>query len=143
MQSQTNAVRCRAVIIHEGKLLTVRHSGKDFLALPGGHLEFGEDPQECIHREVVEELGIEPVIGRVLFVNSFVSAGVQSIEFFFEVTNAADYLELENTHRTHAHEIDEYVWVSPGDDATIKPTKFAEHFFSGAAMPVQTVFLKG
>ena len=143
MHPQTIQIRCRAIIIHEGALLTVRHSGKDFLALPGGHLEFGEDPKECLYREVVEELGIAPEIGRVLFVNTFVSVGVQSIEFFFEITNAADYLGLENTHRSHAHEIDEYVWVEPGDDVVIRPLKFAEHFLSGATMPDQTVFLQG
>lgn len=137
-------VRCRAVIVHEGKLLTVRHTGKDFLALPGGHLEFGEGPKECVVREIVEELGIKPVIGRVLCINTFLDGeSKQSIEFFFEVTNAAEYVDLESSHRSHAHEIDEYVWVSPGDDVTIKPVEFGTRFKENTYLSDTTVFLKG
>ena len=137
-------VRCRAVIINEGKLLTVRHTGKNFLALPGGHLEFGEGPKECVHREVVEELGIVPVVGRVMYINTFVDGdSKQSIEFFFEIKNSAEYVDLENTHRSHAHEIDQYVWVSPGDDVLIKPLKFGEMFKNNELNSSEVVFLKG
>ena len=35
-------IRSRAVIIHEGKLLVVRHAhDTSFAALPGGHFEWG------------------------------------------------------------------------------------------------------
>ena len=136
-------VRCRGVIIHEGKLLTVRHTGKDFLALPGGHLEFGEGPKECVSREILEELGVEPEIGSVMYINTFSSSETeQSIEFFFEIKNSADYLNLENAHRSHAHEIDEYVWVDPTDDVEIKPEKFKVIFKSGDLNYGDTIFIK-
>ncbi|MFT5832123.1 MAG: ADP-ribose pyrophosphatase YjhB (NUDIX family) [Candidatus Paceibacteria bacterium] len=135
-------VRCRGVIINKGKLLVVRHTGKDFLALPGGHLEFGEGPRECVSREILEELGIEPVIGSVMYVNTFTSGSEQSIEFFFEIKNAADYIDLENTHRTHAHEIEEYVWVQPTDDCNIMPKEFADFFKQGKLNYGDTIFIK-
>ena len=47
-------LRCRAIIINDDKLLAVKHVGGNFYALPGGHLDEGEDPIECINREVME-----------------------------------------------------------------------------------------
>ncbi len=136
-------IRCRAVIIYNGKLLTVRHVGKNFLALPGGHLEFGEDPKECVSREVLEELGIEPVIGSLLCVNTFLDGVTcQPVEFFFEIKNAMDYLKIEDLHKSHAFEIEEYVWVSPEDDVLIKPIKFADLFRRGDLLTNEIAFIK-
>lgn len=73
MENQQIKVRCRGIIVHERKLLLVRHShGAQFYAFPGGHLDFGEDPRECIHRELIEELGVVPVVGRLLYIHTLV-----------------------------------------------------------------------
>lgn len=125
-------IRCRAVIIHDSKLLTVRHVGKNFYALPGGHLEFGEDPKACVYREVIEELGVVPEVGNLLFINTFKDGiNKQPIEFFFEILNASDYLNLDSVHKTHEHEIEEYTWVSPTSDLQILPDKFGQAFKTG------------
>ncbi len=57
-------IGCEAYIVHGGKLLLGKR-GKQAKgpwygtwALPGGHLEFGERANDCIVREVAEELGI-------------------------------------------------------------------------------------
>lgn len=47
-------VKVRGVILHEGKLLIVKHRQSQFIALPGGHLEYGEDVITCLKRELVE-----------------------------------------------------------------------------------------
>ena len=129
-------VKCRSVIMHEGKLLVVRHAGNTaFAALPGGHLELGEDIRECAEREILEELGVKPVLGRLLYINNYVGGNeFQSIEFFFEVLNGEDYLEPEKLPRSHAHEIDEILWLSPKDEVKVMPEKFAEDFRSGRVL---------
>jgi 8-oxo-dGTP pyrophosphatase MutT (NUDIX family) len=126
-------IRCRGIILHEGKLLVVRHAPDGaFWALPGGHLESGEGIQDCLRRELVEELGVPPVIGALLYVNTFVNAdGVQPVEFFFQVTNGAEYADPRHAAGSHGHEIAEMRWAGPQDGLAILPRGFAADFTAG------------
>ncbi len=137
-------IRCRGVIMHEGKLLVVRHShGLQFFAFPGGHLDFGEDPQECMRRELIEELGIEPKVGRLLYVHTFLGgSGDQSVEFFFEIENGADYLLHAEKEKTHADEIAEVVWVQPENDLVLLPKVLCTAFKEGALFDEGVRFVK-
>ncbi|MFI6708497.1 NUDIX domain-containing protein [Nonomuraea sp. NPDC050478] len=49
-----------------GRVLLVRPTYKAYLDIPGGFVEPGETPYEACVREVGEELGIQPAIGRLL-----------------------------------------------------------------------------
>ncbi len=46
--------------------MMVRATYKDYWDIPGGYVEPGETPYEACVREVEEELGIRPTIGRLL-----------------------------------------------------------------------------
>ncbi len=51
-----------AVIARESQLLLIRRKrshGAGSWAVPGGHLEFGENPGDCAIREAREEVGLE------------------------------------------------------------------------------------
>lgn len=135
-------VRCRGVILDQGQLLVVKHSGgRDFYALPGGHLDRGESPLECMERELVEELGILPEVGKLLYVYSFMNDDhVQSVEFFFEIINASDYRSHENEVRTHAHEIDEILWITPEDSINLLPKNLPNIFGNSHFTPEQYSF---
>src|SRR5262245_11071573 len=52
-----------------GHLMMVVPSYKDYRDLPGGIVEPGESPRQAAIREVREELGIDPPIGRLLVVD--------------------------------------------------------------------------
>ncbi|MCO6004496.1 NUDIX hydrolase [Actinoallomurus purpureus] len=50
----------------QDRVLLVVPSYKDYRDIPGGYIEHGETPTEAAAREVREELGISPPIGRLL-----------------------------------------------------------------------------
>ncbi|MEU9302189.1 NUDIX hydrolase [Streptomyces sp. NPDC048269] len=51
------------------RVLLVEPSYKDYRDIPGGYVEEGESPRQACVREVQEELGIAPHIGRLLVVD--------------------------------------------------------------------------
>lgn len=139
-------VRARAVIIHDGQLLLVRHSHQKapVYVLPGGHLDHGETPAECMKRELLEELGIPPVLGRLLYVYSFIgSKDTQSIEFFFEIKNTEAYRGHATVEKTHAHEIGDARWVGRDEEIEMLPPEFLEEFRNEKVFEEGVRFLKG
>ena len=48
----------RAIIIHDGKILLTHESNSGWWLLPGGGIEQGESPADCVIREVEEETGL-------------------------------------------------------------------------------------
>ena len=51
--------------------------------LPGGHLEFGETPQECLLREIKEEIGLRAEVLKLLSIQTVV---------------LEDHIKLESSH---------------------------------------------
>lgn len=50
------------VIEKDGKILLAKRNHepfKDYWCIPGGHIEFGEDPENAVIREVKEEVGLD------------------------------------------------------------------------------------
>lgn len=60
--------RVVGVAIHEGRVLLHQAEGDDFWALPGGRAELLEPAPETLRREMVEELGAEVEVERLLWV---------------------------------------------------------------------------
>ena len=112
----------RAIIIHEGKLLVFKlRPDDDWYSLPGGKMEVGEHIEDVLRREMIEETGIAPVIGKLLVIQDAIlpSHEVQLIEFFFEVKNATDYLDIDFSKTTHGYEVSEARFVA-SDDMSVK-----------------------
>lgn len=92
-------ITVRGIIYQDGKLFAQKLNGKDFWCTPGG----GLDPQESLHdgvtRELIEETGITPKIGKLLYVQQYTDKHKEFLEFFFHITNPEDYhtIDLETT----------------------------------------------
>lgn len=59
------------------RVLMVTLSYKDHLDIPGGMVEPGESPRAAARREVGEELGIQPPVGRLLVADWWIDSADQ------------------------------------------------------------------
>jgi 8-oxo-dGTP diphosphatase len=77
----------RVIILDdENRILLVRqnHEGRDFWLVPGGGIESGETSLAAAEREVLEETGLEVMIGRMIWHIEEVSEtrGMRFVNFF-------------------------------------------------------------
>lgn len=117
---QNRRVNLRAIIVKNGKLfcqqLKNSHTlhDREFWCTPGGGIDFGESLHEGLKREMMEETGVEPVIGNLLFIQQFMDDEREQLEFFFHVTNADDYERLDLETTSHgAIEVAECGFIDP------------------------------
>jgi 8-oxo-dGTP diphosphatase len=98
-----------AIIERDGLVLATRRSARMSLPLkwefPGGKLEAGESPQECLHRELREELGVSVEIG----------AGLPAVTHCYHDFTCTLYpfiCTLSSAELT-LHEHDQLIWLPP------------------------------
>lgn len=121
---EARRVCVRGLIHKNGKLFgqKLHNSSGDWWCTPGG----GLDPMESLHdglrREMIEETGVEPVIGRLILVQQFATKGVTShgeneqLEFFFLIENADDYENIHLEETSHGvQEVAEFGFVDPSE----------------------------
>ena len=101
--------RVGALILSDGRLLTVTNAQRDFYWTPGGKLEEGETPEAALSRELEEELGIEVVSSRLYHARTGTYIGLRDQkEFGYYLVEYAGAL-------TPAHEVAETRWISKAD----------------------------
>lgn len=146
--SNRRRVGVRGIIWHDRKLLLVKHKDsagrpKDFWAIPGGGLDPGESLVEGVKREIKEELNLEADVGRLLFIQQFISTRGdcdEELEFFFLVENSADFLGHDEAHSTHGEaELASCQFLNPKDH-NIKPEFIKEIILEDFIRSQQPVF---
>ena len=119
----TRRISVRGVALHEGKLLAVRLKPYNEVSLnmqqswclPGGGLVDGESLTDGIKREMLEETGVYPVVGTLLYIQQFSYNQVDYLEFFFHITNGEDYQNIDLAKTSHgAAELEEIAYVDAG-----------------------------
>jgi ADP-ribose pyrophosphatase YjhB (NUDIX family) len=82
-------VRVAALVCSGDDILVVEHSadGNRWKCFPGGGLEVGESLEECVRRELDEELSMTCVVGPLVAVGYYLDVGTHSVEFFFRCTS--------------------------------------------------------
>jgi ADP-ribose pyrophosphatase YjhB (NUDIX family) len=118
---ETRRIAPRAIIFKDGKLLcqqlTPGADGKAraYWCTPGGGLDIGEPLEAGLHREMIEETGIAPRIGRLLFIQQFSEdSKKEQLEFFYLVENPEDYEIIDLAGTTHGElEIENVEFIDP------------------------------
>jgi 8-oxo-dGTP diphosphatase len=84
----------------------------NFWELPGGKVEFGEDPKEALKREFQEEVGLQISVDKPIHLFSYLSDNNnrQTVDITFIIT-----LEGENTDIKLSPEHTEYAWVDKNE----------------------------
>lgn len=96
-----------AVIWDKGKVLLALRSKDDFWEFPGGKIDPGETPEECIVREIKEELNIEIEVKKSLGVIEGFFRRRQMTLFVYEASRPNGEIQL-NVHR-------DICWIDPSE----------------------------
>lgn len=120
-----------AVIEKDGKILLAQRKRGDVLAgkweFPGGKVEPGETPEQCLRRELMEEFGVDTRIGGFVCSSRF---EYKHLPIELLVYRAA---HLSGEFKLNEH--DRIAWVAPAD--------LAKYDLSSADIPVVAVLLRG
>lgn len=100
------------IIVKENKVLIGKRKnshGEGTWAFPGGHLEFGETPEQCAKREVLEEVGIKVKnLSRVPYTNDiFELEGKHYVTLYIQCEYASGKVTAMEPDKTESWE-----WIS-------------------------------
>lgn len=116
-------VNVRGIIFKNGQVFAQQlkpgkdGSARDYWCTPGGGLELGESLHTGLRREMIEETGIAPKIGKLLFVEQFNDGPKEQLEFFFHIENADDYETINLAATSHGLvEISRCKFIDPKDN---------------------------
>lgn len=116
----TRRVTVRGIILDDGKVFAQQlhgtiAKGGDWWCTPGGGIDDGENLRDALYREMIEETGIKPVIGNLLFIQQYAeSPDKELLEFFFHITNTEDYHSVDLSQTSHGElEIAQFGFVDP------------------------------
>ncbi len=122
----TRRIAVRGIIFKNDKLFCVQQKRSDgtinnFWSTPGGGLDENEGVEQCLYREIIEETGITPTIGSLLFVQQYLDDHIEQLELFFHIKNADDFETIDLANTSHGQvEIERFAFIDPKTE-TILP----------------------
>ncbi len=119
-------VATKGVILHKGKILVVQRAPEDVgggtWECPGGKLDFGEDIEEGLIREISEEVGLNVSVEKLLFANSFkTNPARQIVMLSYLCSTDNDNVILSNEHM-------DYKWATKNELLSILPSTIIRDF---------------
>lgn len=127
----------RAAWLHGSRVLLARTRNKDYYALPGGHIEFGESAAAALAREILEETGerITPVRLVLVSEGTFQTRKRWHHEFnlVFHVEHAGSKRQTPPTIRSREKDLTfEWIELAAAVDLDIRPLAVKAWLAAGA-----------
>jgi ADP-ribose pyrophosphatase YjhB (NUDIX family) len=112
-------IRVYGVLMHEGQVLISHETYHEhsFTKFPGGGLEYGEGPEECVLREFKEELDLEVRIVRHLYTTGFFQRSAfrpedQVVSIYYLLSaQGIDPQAIADIHNQNEIESERFEWV--------------------------------
>ena len=123
-------VNQKALIYKDGKILLVQYPKGDKKVsgkwdMPGGRLNVGEDAVEGFKREVLEEIGAEIAIDKIVATGNYYYANLSGIQTFFVIYQAS-LVDENKPFILEEAEIGDVRWVGPKEFFTL-PVVYPEY----------------
>ena len=139
-------VNVRGIIYKDGKIFAQKLKSKvnstenNYWSTPGGGMDDGEDVLSALHREMIEETGVAPIIDRLLLIQQFYDGEKEQLELFFLITNAEDYEVIDLAATSHGEiEVSQYGFIDPHKEYILPEVLRDMDFESLIAAPAPVV----
>ncbi|MFJ5802979.1 NUDIX domain-containing protein [Streptomyces decoyicus] len=115
----------------QGRVMMLEPTYKDYREIPGGYVETGESPRQACVREVREELGIAPEIGRLL-VMDWAPSPAEGDKILYIFDGGVLTPELQERIQLQASEIRAYAFYSTAAVADLTIPRLARRIQAAA-----------
>ena len=114
----------RGIIVYDNNILVIHRNkfGDEYYMLPGGALELGESPEECLRREIMEETSIAVSDLKLVFTEDDKFYGRQYV-YLVKYLSGRPELSVESTEykiNLLGKNIYTPMWLSLTDFASVK-----------------------
>ena len=111
-------ITVNGVLEIDGKILLARRAASKQVApglyhLPGGHVEFGEEPADALVREFAEEFEIVVKPGKIIHAFSYAHDDTHAVGIAYSLTTEAP----QSTIKPVTDDNDKIAWVTASDFA--------------------------
>jgi mutator protein MutT len=113
---KTQQVIVNGILENNGKVLIAKRSQNKKIApgkyhLPGGHVEFGEEPTEALVREFKEEFGLIVCINKVFRTFTYVIDDIHTIGICYLLSSTNNLSNIQ----VNIEDNEEVIWVQQAD----------------------------